>query len=213
MVNSSQIDKLMELKRLYEHGILTKEEMESEKQKILGTAPNVPKSKSSQTIEQQSHVEAKEPAKISVENTGNPFFYKYKGYVFGIALLLVIAYIIFVPRKATAPDMDAEDSIPELKTFALKGMINYKIGFSMNLEYYGNEVEGTEHYDSQKSDVNVSIKGTIDEKGHMILREYDGNIKAGTFEGTMGVETYSGTFTNSKGKTFPFSANVVIESD
>ena len=211
-MTKSIIDKLMELKQLYEQGILTKEEMETEKQKILGSVSDAPKSESSQTIERQSHVEAKEPAKISVENTKDSFFYKYKGYVFGIALLLVIACIIFVPRKATQPDMTAEDSIPELKTFALKGMINNKIGFSMHLEYYGNEVEGTEHYDSQKSDVNVSIKGTIDEKRHMILREYDGNIEAGTFEGTMGGETYSGTFTNSKGKTFPFSANVLTES-
>ena len=212
-MTKSSIDKLMELKQLYEQGILTKEEMETEKQKILGATTNVPKSEPSHTIKQHSYVEAKEPAKISVENTEDSFFYKYKGYVFGIALLLVIACMIFVPRKATQPDMAAEDSIPELKTLALKGMINYRIGFSMNLEYYGNEVEGTEHYDSQNSDVKVSIKGTIDEKGHMILREYDGNIKAGTFEGTMGGETYSGTFTNSKGKTFPFSANVVIESD
>ena len=108
--------------------------------------------------------------------------------------------------------MVAEDSIPELETIILKGMINYKIGFSMHLEYCGNEVEGTEHYDSQKSDVNVSIKGTIDEKGHMILREYDGNIKAGSFEGTIVGDRYSGTFTNSKGKTFQFSANILTVS-
>lgn len=34
---SSQIEKLLELKKLYENGILTKEELESEKQKILGS--------------------------------------------------------------------------------------------------------------------------------------------------------------------------------
>ena len=34
---NSQIDKLMELKLLYEQGILTKEEMESEKAKILNS--------------------------------------------------------------------------------------------------------------------------------------------------------------------------------
>lgn len=212
-MEKSQIDKLMELKQLYEQGILTKEEMEAEKQKILGTAIETPKPDSSQNIEQQSHIEAKGPAKISVENTGNSFFNKYKGYVIGIALLLVIACVIFVPRKATAPDMFAVDSIPELKTLALKGMINNKIGFSMHLEYYGNEVEGTERYDSQKSDVNVSIKGVNNENGKMILSEYDGNIKAGTFEGTIVGDRYSGTFTNSKGKIFPFSANILTESE
>jgi uncharacterized protein YqgQ len=34
----SNIDKLMELKQLYEQGILTKEEMEAEKAKILNTS-------------------------------------------------------------------------------------------------------------------------------------------------------------------------------
>ena len=62
-MTKSIIDKLMELKQLYEQGILTKEEMETEKQKILGSVSDAPKSESSQTIERQSHVEAKEPAK------------------------------------------------------------------------------------------------------------------------------------------------------
>ena len=34
----SNIDKLMELKQLYEQGILTKEEMEAEKAKILNAS-------------------------------------------------------------------------------------------------------------------------------------------------------------------------------
>ena len=87
----TNIEKLMELKQLYEQGILTKEEMEVEKHKILGTTIETPKPDSSQTIEQQSHVEAKESAEYSVENTDDSFFDKYKGYVIGgIALLFVI---------------------------------------------------------------------------------------------------------------------------
>ena len=37
-MGKSNIDKLMELKQLYEQGILTKEEMEAEKAKILNAS-------------------------------------------------------------------------------------------------------------------------------------------------------------------------------
>lgn len=206
----TQIDKLMELKQLYEQGILTKEEMEVEKRKILGTENETAKEAPRQ---EKTLLSDSQQPQIEVEKPDEPFFQKFKTYIIGIALLLLIACIIFVPREVSPPDMVAEDSIPELKTLALKGMINNKIGFSMHLEYYGNEVEGTEHYDSQKSDVNVSIKGVNNENGKMILSEYDGNIKAGTFEGTIVGDRYSGTFTNSKGKIFPFSANILTESE
>ena len=211
----TNIEKLMELKQLYEQGILTKEEMEVEKHKILGTTIETPKPDSSQTIEQQSHVEAKESAEYSVENTDDSFFDKYKGYVIGgIALLLVIAVTIFVPKMITHPTVPVsdDDSIPEINTLALKGSINDKIGFTMHLSISGNEIEGTEHYDNQRTEVNLVIKGVDNENGRMILSEYDGNTKAGTFEGTIGGDTYSGTFTNSKGKCFPFSANIMTES-
>ena len=211
----TQIDKLMELKQLYEQGILTKEEMLSEKQKILGAAYDVPKSESTKTIEQQSHVEAKVPAEYSVEKTDDSIFDKYKGYVIGgIAFLLIIAIIIFVPKMITHPTapVSDDDSIPEINTLALKGSINDKIGFTMHLSISGNEIEGTEHYDNQRTEVNLVIKGVDNENGRMILSEYDGNTKAGTFEGTIGGDTYSGTFTNSKGKCFPFSANIMTES-
>ena len=206
----TQIDKLMELKQLYEQGILTKEDMEVEKRKILGTENETAKEAPRQ---EKTLLSDSQQPQIEVEKPDEPFFQKFKTYIIGIALLLLIACIIFVPREVSPPDMVAEDSIPELKTLALKGMINNKIGFSMHLEYYGNEVEGTEHYDSQKSDVNVSIKGVNNENGKMILSEYDGNIKAGTFEGTIVGDRYSGTFTNSKGKIFPFSANILTESE
>ena len=206
----TQIDKLMELKQLYEQGILTKEDMEVEKRKILGTENETAKEAPRQ---EKTLLSDSQQPQIEVEKPDEPFFQKFKTYIIGIALLLLIACIIFVPREVSPPDMVAEDSIPELKTLALKGMINNKIGFSMHLEYYGNEVEGTEHYDSQKSDVNVSIKGVNNENGKMILSEYDGNIKAGTFEGTIVGDRYSGTFTNYKGKIFPFSANILTESE
>ena len=65
----------------------------------------------------------------------------------------------------------------------LKGKINNKIGFTMHLTIDGNIIEGTEHYDNQKKDAIVNIKGSIDDNGTMTLNEYDGNNKTGYFEG------------------------------
>ena len=203
----TNIDKLMELKQLYEQGILTKEEMETEKQKILGSVSNAPKSESSQTIERQPPIKMKESTKNSFANN--------KGYILGgIAFLLVIVGILFVPKILSHTNMVTvpDDNIVEIKSLALKGVINDKIGFTMHLSISGNEIEGTEHYDTQRKDVNLVIKGVNSDNGKLVLYEYEGNTKAGTFEGTIADENYSGTFTNSKGKTFPFSASVLTES-
>ena len=210
-MEKSNIDKLMELKQLYEQGILTKEEMETEKKKILGSVSDAPKSESPQIVERQLSVEVKETAKDSFANS--------KGYIWGgIALLLIIAGLIFVPRIISHSDNNpvSDEKIIEVSTpqiLTLKGMIKDNIGFSMHLQCNGNKVEGKEHYDSQKSDVNVSIKGTIDENGYMILHEYDNNVESGKFEGTLDDISYSGTFTNSKGKSMSFSARTVSEED
>ncbi len=99
------------------------------------------------------------------------------------------------------------------KTIALKGSINKKFGFTMKLHFEGNEIEGTEHYDSQPKDANLIIKGSKGDNGTILLYEYDGKTKAGTFSGTIENTIFSGTFTNPKGKTFPFTADVRNESN
>jgi hypothetical protein len=189
--------------------------MEVEKQKILGTAQKDLKTESSQTIGQQPKVEIKEPVENKLIGTDDTFFKKHKGYILGgIALLLVAIGLVFVPKiishfnSVPVPN----ESVVETSTpLALKGVIDDKIGFTMHLIKEGNEIKGTEHYDSQRKEVNVVIKGVSD-NGKMVLYEYDGNTKAGSFEGTIGEYTYSGTFTNSKGKTYKFTARVLTES-
>ena len=57
--NNSQIEKLLELKQLFEAGVLTKEEMEAEKKKILGTNSEAPK-ESQETDVPLSHTTQKE---------------------------------------------------------------------------------------------------------------------------------------------------------
>lgn len=101
----------------------------------------------------------------------------------------------------------------ERKPIALKGIINETIGFSMKLQFKVNDVEGTEHYDKQKEKDTLSIKGTIDDNGNLILHEYNNLVECGTFEGILNDDIYSGTFTNLRGKRMPFSAQVVSESD
>lgn len=125
-----------------------------------------------------------------------------------VALLAMGGYFLFKQNSKN-------DSAPNVKRdpIALKGSIDDSIGFSMKLRFKGNEIEGTEHYDKQKTKDTLSIKGSIDDNGNMVLHEYDNNnIECGTFEGVLNDDLYSGTFTNSRGKGMSFSAKVLSES-
>ena len=97
MDKSSQLDKLMELKQLYEQGILTKEEMEVEKKKILGESskeehqPSIP---SQPEIENPSVDIPKEANNVIDEKES--FFQKYKTYIFvGLGLLIAGSIYLF----------------------------------------------------------------------------------------------------------------------
>ena len=106
-MEKSIIDKLMELKQLYESGILTKEEMEAEKKKILG--------ESSKEEQQPSYPPRSEPEapcdmpkqSIISENKVELFFQKYKAYIIcGIVALFVIIGIITVPKMLSTGSSD-----------------------------------------------------------------------------------------------------------
>ena len=124
------------------------------------------------------------------------------------AILFIGGYYLYMHNnKSVSP------SNVERRTIALKGIINETIGFSMKLHFKGREIEGTEHYDKQKDYDTLSIKGTIDKNGNLILHEYNNLVECGTFEGILSDDLYLGTFTNTGGKSMPFSAQVVSESD
>ena len=130
------------------------------------------------------------------------------GGVIIVALLAIGGYFLFKQNSNN-------DSAPNVERdpIALKGSIDESIGFSMKLRFKGNEIEGTEHYDKQKINDTLSLKGSIDDNGNMVLHEYDNNnIECGTFEGVLTNDLYSGTFTNSRGKGMSFSAKVMSES-
>ena len=74
----TQIDKLMELKQLYEQGILTKEEMEVEKRKILGTENETAKEAPRQ---EKTLLSDSQQPQIEVEKPDEPFFQKFKTYI------------------------------------------------------------------------------------------------------------------------------------
>lgn len=139
---------------------------------------------------------------------------KWKTVIWSIALIAIIAassYFIYMNyNKSDSPTIN---NMSEREPIALKGSINETIGFFMKLHFDGNEIEGSEHYDNQKAGDTISIKGTIDENSYLILHEYEKADECGKFEGFLHENSYSGTFTNSQGKTMPFSANVISESD
>lgn len=99
----SNIEKLMELKQLYENGILTKEEMESEKAKILNNDTEESENVESKVEEDQPVQE--ETQTISEEETylyeEESFFEKYKTYIYvGIAVLIaIILFAVFAGSK------------------------------------------------------------------------------------------------------------------
>ena len=126
-----------------------------------------------------------------------------------VAVILVFGgYYLFMHNNKNISTPNVERA-----PIALKGNINETIGFSMKLKFKGNDVEGTEHYDKQEEKDTLSIKGIIDENGNLILHEHNNNIEYGTYEGILSDETYSGTFTNSRGKSMHFSAQLANESD
>ena len=146
----------------------------------------------------------------------------WKKVLIGVACICAALFIIGLFLPDDENDITNNDTIItendtivsyNQKNIILKGVIGEKIGFSMNLQQNGDEIEGTEHYDNQKSDVIVSIKGTIDDEGYMTLYEYDDGVRTGSFGGIIDGSSYYGTFTNAKGNKMPFSADVFFQED
>ena len=126
-----------------------------------------------------------------------------------IVIVGLVAGLYFTPNILSL--FNGKEDVETKKEIILKGTIDEKIGFTMHLQLKGDKVEGTEHYDNQKSYVTLSVKGKIDENGHMILHEYDNSILCGTFEGFLKHPTYRGVFTSKSGKNMSFCADIIDE--
>lgn len=111
----TNIDKLMELKQLYEQGILTKEEMEIEKKKILLGDVSKGKQQSSTASKSELQVPSAYNTRRSSKSEGEkvPFFQKYKTYIFiGIGILIVGSIYLFysnvIKKESPKPPTPAE---------------------------------------------------------------------------------------------------------
>ena len=105
----SNIEKLMELKQLYEQGILTKDEMEAEKAKILNASTSPDES----PINEAPPVETIGSSITSTSNEDNHS--RSNKFIFGIAALIVVAIVavIFIflnkqtePKEAVTDDVE-----------------------------------------------------------------------------------------------------------
>ncbi len=217
---SSQIGKLLEIKKLYEQGILTKEEMEAEKQKILGTAPPTTKSIPHETKELVKEIETYDNITAidsELEEDEEESFFKRNKLLIILCIVAGVIGIYFLFSKVILPSNDADKEHETLaiernrEPIGIKGMINGKIGFTMHLTFNGSEIVGTEHYDNQPSDAIIKIKGNVDDNGNMTLVEYDGGSVSGKFVGTLYAKDYSGVFTQKTGNSMNFTATVMDE--
>ena len=141
----------------------------------------------------------------SSANTGIALF------IYFFFLLCLIGYITFqwfhIKEYSYSP-YTIESNNEYQPPMILHGTIGKNIPFTMYLQKSGEVIEGTEHYDNQKTSAVISIIGWINDDGEMILTEFDNNTKAGKFEGYLYEDSYSGTFTNSKGVKYKFKSKV-----
>lgn len=93
-----------------------------------------------------------------------------------------------------------------------KGNINNSYPIEMSLNFENTNISGTYFYTKQKS--NIDLKGSANENGNLILKEYDKNgALTGTFNGKLVGSNYSGNWTNSnETKNYPFSVSEISTS-
>ena len=110
-MTKTDIDKLMELKQLYEQGILSKEEMEAEKKKILGIA--APKTESP-----NGGVQPVETTEYSDTSTIDDNHNRKNKVILGIATVIVAIIVVNIAlyfNKQKEPDEVATDQMETVK--------------------------------------------------------------------------------------------------
>lgn len=104
-MGKSNIDKLMELKQLYEQGILTKEEMEAEKAKILNTVA-LKEESINRNVSPNDAIESS-TSSPSVNNRYN------NKVIFGIATFIVVAIVAvicyYLNKQSESPKLATDD--------------------------------------------------------------------------------------------------------
>lgn len=160
-------------------------------------------------VEKQEKKVSPEPKAVEVKSKDN------KPWLIGLLAFLLLAAVGYLAYDKLIVPKDREQSEKDMgkphASAILKGIVGDGIGNVLRLTFNNGEVEGTEHYDSQRSGLTISIKGTIDEDGKLLLYEYDNGKECGRYEGHYDGKNYNGFFYGSSGNTLPFSAMVVDE--
>ena len=197
----SNIDKLMELKQLYEQGILTKEEMEAEKAKILNTSTSQEES----PMMKESLIETKDYSSASTIDEDQtmdddiPFYSKYKKAligVFAVVIVAVIAFLYFQNEKASlnVSNSTKEASIEaetEQEPIYLVNSLDEDFHYIICIKIQGDSVSGDVKVAGIES--TALLKGTIDNEGMLILHQITEGKETNRFEGKLDAEGFAGT--------------------
>lgn len=167
----SNIDKLMELKQLYEQGVLTKEEMETEKAKIINSPTPKVESPSNETplIE---NAESSFASTSDEENHG-----RNNKVIIGIAAVIVVAIVAvigFYLNKQTEPKKAVTDDI-ELAQFAGDNNINEENENANNktIENPEKQTVGTLTAYYAKKDISITDYSEYYKQGQLICDSND----------------------------------------
>ena len=208
----STIDKLMELKKLYEAGILTQEELEAEKQKVLDneTAEETPQTQQEVVVQEAASTSA-----IPEEKSSNKKLWV--GIGIGVLFLIIIICAVVSNNKTTElpsdydtdeieavadEDCSLSDTYTEVTTYEEEDDL-YEID-----EWVGTFVITGCIYRTSESKAILTLKKT-DRKSYYTGTMY---LMLGTNEGNGQFDAYHGTMTaNVKAKQQDDQVVVVLD--
>ena len=218
----TNIEKLMELKQLYETGVLTKEEMEAEKAKILGG-----ESEPNETTETQVTPETE--TDFGEEES---FFKKYKAYIF-VALAACVGVILYFAlsggesSKPLYPDghpidvgevvlqantgSESESVAQRRDSLKLLHQLGDGLYVVFRLYIYDNDVTGTESLIGGKGV--IKLTGTLDSNQKLVLYRTKDGVDAGKFEGKLSQINYAATLSEPGKEPFSLTIDVVYDED
>ncbi|MBR2237437.1 MAG: hypothetical protein IJ887_06130 [Prevotella sp.] len=194
MDQSSKIDKLVELQKLLEAGVLTKEELEEQKKKILETKEN-------EEPESPSIIDSEE---LAPETS---FFQKYKIAIVGASAIIIVALLSFLFfQKGQSSQNISNDSEEEAQSIVaeaeqdsiyLVNSVTEELHYIFCFKIQGEAVSGYAKMAGNSS--RASLEGTIDKDRWLIIRVTE-DKETGRFEGKLDSDSFSGTLFPPNGK-------------
>ena len=186
----SNIEKLLELKQLYEQGFLNKEEMESEKLKILK--------------EQKGSAPLENEKQNDEQNKAGSIF-KNRIVLSSLLIIFIVGMIGWIylsyNQKNTSVSIEMKNERDSLFLVCSGDYMN-EIFF---LRFKGNDVNG--YYRRVGNPEMDSISGTIDNENWLIFDVFPKEGKVNHYEGKLDVNCFNGTvYTNFYKSGLPYKA-------